>query len=537
MQWSAKHADDVARAAGKAVAESGEGLTKVLPKWWKSVTSVAEESAEHSAEMVAKYTNRILDDMPDVIHQGLRGELGVEAEQVFAKAIDTNNKHVVNLARKIKNLDKESLGIANDISSLSERMNDIKEAVPPGDILDQSWIYNRDRELFNLQRQVDTKKRSFDSLSAELSEYQSMHNTAVDMQKALNEGNYKYVAKQLTSGRGQEYVQDVLGPGMVETIKKITRAHVSASPYLDSPRKFLEQYLIYAADPSYANTLKSFVANPLNARLLAKIKTRNPGMVKELVEKGVTRAPFKKRLLGLTFGDTAKRLGVGATSLAAGGYGALQVYDWFGKNNPAHMASESQSIVSVLNNVSTSGPGERILVLAKESVNRISSIANRTNAGLGDENPEQEVSAFIQGISTELVNISNALGQWNLVVQGSQNKKQAINAGKALEKYAYDVLKPLNELQKTLGMSPQNVNIKKAPRQQTTSTNVTDLQAALGLEQTGKIDRDTISKLQSMENELNIRKSTDEFTGSFYNPSTNQVIPLSYLNSVYKKFM
>lgn len=533
LQWGTRNADDVAKVVTKTVSNAGDELTRVLPRWWKSVGSVAEESAEHATEMVAKHTSKILDDMPSTITKGLRGDIGEEAAQMFASAIEKNNAKVLNLRQTLDtDLLPKYTTLENTIKRHTTQIDELKKLVPQlGD--DAVEVAKANNEIFKLTESLVRHEGELRSITDQMRRTQKWLDTGQRLQNHLDTGNYRGVLKELTSVPGKEYAQGVLDSGMMKTIHNVAKTHMMKSPYLNSPRKFLQQYLTYATDPSHAATAKAFAANPHNAKLLAKIKTRHPGMVKKLIEEGLVKAPFKKRLTGLTWGDTAKRLGVGTAALAGGGFGAVKVYDWFGQ----HLPSMSDGSGKLTATVTTSGEGTAIWNSAQQAVKNLESIYSRTDSALAKKGASQAAGEFVSDVTRELHTISGALDRWDLVVQGSPNKKQAEEAGKNLGVYANEVLSNLNRLRSALGMGAVTQTFDAKPGVGKKSESIIELQAALKLEQTGILDKATVSRLQSMENSLNARKGTKQFTGLFYNPASQQVIPLDYLQSVYKKFM
>lgn len=276
---------------------------------------------------------------------------------------------------------------------------------------------------------------------------------------------------------------------------------------------------------------KLFLANPKNYSRWLKLES-SPGYVSELIEKGSLRIPWKRKMIGITPAETAKRVGLGVGAPLTG---AVAIYHWFGSNDPKEVSMKSSDNERSIQSIRTSGEGQEILNKAKASVSKINALAQSVDKDLSTGNASQSTYRYISGINAELLTLTQALEHWDVVVQNSDDPQFALSAGKKLLKYTEDLAKNNRELQRQLGISDSGVASKTTMKPVEKNNNILEIQKILQLNQTGILDKETVDNLQALERQFNRKANTEQFTGAFVNPQTGYVISPNNLATAYRK--
>ena len=267
---------------------------------------------------------------------------------------------------------------------------------------------------------------------------------------------------------------------------------------------------------------KLFIAHPKNYSRYMEL-SNSPGYVGKLIEKRfVARVPLRRRLIGITPDETAKRLGVGAGLLATG-FGVTKLYNWFSSNDPAEVVNKSKTAKLNLQSLGAHGPAKSIVDGVTKSLDNIGSAANKLNNGLASGS-SSAVSTYIVALTKEHQTMSDALKKWNLVIQNSANRNAAIGAGSMLQNTIDKIGTQLKSVGGIVGISTTGVS------EPARDPNILQLQGflksnyKLNIEESGKLDKLTVNALKKLEEYFNKRSGDDEFTNFFVIPEDGFVI-------------
>jgi len=285
--------------------------------------------------------------------------------------------------------------------------------------------------------------------------------------------------------------------------------------------KFLNEYLsaYKKYGPDYARN--KWLASPANAKYYDELM--RSGRLEDIIQslQGTARKiPFKQRLKGLTWTDVLTRLGLGAGAAAAtSAAGVAKVFTWFDESS-SDVGSKAQGLensMMALENA-TSGDGKAIVQAANRSLANI----NRTSMQamkMMENNMPDAVNVFVRSVGTEQATLAGALNQWDKVAASSSNPQLAQQAYGQLKAFADNIEAKLKKLGANVG-----VKVREPGDQFSEAANISQVQEALNLPPTGKIDVATVNALKQLESKLNQAAETNEFTGYFYNPALNHII-------------
>lgn len=306
------------------------------------------------------------------------------------------------------------------------------------------------------------------------------------------------------------------GVGMARSkLEEATRLaeNIGKAVHKGSDTSFLKKYMSLKRSPTGKQELQKFLANPQNLQRLNKMMSKDK-LFKILDEGKMTT---RQKLLGVSLGDTAKRLGLGTAAVAAG-TALLKVYDWFSGHNPASKANEYSNLANQISKIGATGQGIGVAEEVRESLKKMESVSKEAE-GLASEDKEEakrSATEYVGRMTKEVDDINSALGNWNKVVEGSRDKELAIRLGGEVSQAVRDFRSELVDLAKTLGVS---TNISRTPgvsgRTVTNKNDISEVQGLLGLPITGRLDRKTINNLRQLERQFNQKADTDEFTGAF----------------------
>lgn len=327
-----------------------------------------------------------------------------------------------------------------------------------------------------------------------------------------------------TSSMITKYVDDVLQSLNTSKFQANKAAQlakeIGATRFGGSDIDFVNQYLKHYKRSESIDAQKWF-ANPHNIDRLDKLKSS--GRVEKILselEGKATKLPMSVRLEGLTYGDVATRLGIGAAAVGAASVPAVTgVFDWFesAKNAVSADVSELEATLSQLHS-KTSGRGKDILSAVNNAMRNIGIESINVKNNMEKDVPNA-INTFVEGIARQHETISGAIDNWSTVVQSSSDKQLAQKAGQLLEAFARLIEGKFKELGASVGVTP-----KVKSEELVENANIMQIQQALRLPVSGELDDNTVSALKDIENKMNMHAGTTEFTGMLYNPAKNHII-------------
>lgn len=511
---------ETAEQAAKAVASSSDNVFSGLRHLWKG----ADEAVEQSIKGVEKSGRELIES---TLHKDFAGD--------FARRVrETTNKIHQSLsgAEAQANSVIQSGGPIKRVGDLLENSPDefIQRAV--GDNLGviivpesikssgpeaiKNYVRNTIRDPLSRVQQAEAQLHYINRAKDVMREPNGLQNL-----KNLLDVERKEAGGFFGSGleRNVPELRNLIDD--VNEVYSLNRSGVN-------DRKFIQEAISLASDPSNSETFKLFMANPSNASRWAKMKM-SPGFVGDMIKRMDPRISLKRKLIGITPKETVKRLGLGLATLGAG-YGAIKVYNWFGNNDPKRVESAGTSIQSSLSSVGSKGIGQSITQDVQNSISKITHLANNVNSGLGEDNAPESIRSYISGISTEISKITNNLEKWDLVVNSATDKSVALALGNNLVEFVKDISGQIGKLSSQIGVS-----VEETGKAGITDTNILKIQEFLGLHPSGKLDRDTAERLRDLENEFNRKAGTDRFSGIFVVPEIGHVIDYNNLIQAYQR--
>ena len=162
------------------------------------------------------------------------------------------------------------------------------------------------------------------------------------------------------------------------------------------------------------------------------------------------------------------------------------------------------------------------------SLGRVNSLSAEVDSALSGDNAAQAAEKYIAGVSAELGNIKNGLDQWQIVIDSSNNPAEAQELGKELSQYVMSLASGINGLNTSLGTSVASPVAKKM------DSNVAQVQEFLGVAKSGNIDRETVAKLQSVEQDFNRRSGDTRWTGALVDSGGRGIIDYNKLRKAYE---
>lgn len=369
---------------------------------------------------------------------------------------------------------------------------------------------------------------------------------AGELDRLLVNGQYDEVLRRMYSydPNLSRWTADLIGGNVAKQVEIARRSLASASKNLRNPRAFLQEYVDLVAKGDKMGA-EAFRMNPHNATMLLRITKRHPELVAQISKGELAHIPIRKSLVGLTRGQTAKRLGVGAGALA-GGFGAVQVFDWFGNNDPKQITSQAGTLEGTVGVLKASGEGAEIVRSVQDSLRKIREVSDHTNSRLATESAATAAGEFYTEVSFQLSNLVRNLDKWDIVEQNAKNPQQARATGERLAQYVNQLAGKLNELRIQLGLGGTGAGVAgRGPTRPLSGRtiqhpganpqNIAKIQGFLNLPKTGELTPETISSLQALEQRFNMKAGEDAFSGVFVVPEINHVISYNDLMKAYQK--
>ena len=530
--------------------EAAEGLAK---NWGvKSGKIIAEEQAKHVDELARTQAKTIIKKLDKGLHSGFGGDVATKLDNAFSKAkvklngeLDVMRQKLDDLPgikNKLKGATDRAKQVDAEIKELKQKLDHVKKVVPIEDPKRDTVIRGiigdseagAKKTLRDLSGELNSINSQIDELSGAVSSANKIEKKMVHMRKirdSIDQGDYKNVAQKLFgSGEQQEFTTGMLGGDLSNELQNLTRQVIRSnsfkSPSINNPKKFLEEYLNYELKAPHL--AEAFRSNPANMEVLAKINARNPGLIEKLVKDKVVQTPPWQSLAGLTYEQLGKRLGIGAVAATAStvAYG-VSVYDWFGKNDPEHVATEATGIRGMLSRLNANDKAKPIIASVDSALGNISYLAKEANDKLSDrEKAPEAVKKYVNGLATYGSEIVESLREWSVVEANCEDPMFARDIAETLLRFLDSLGKNIDSLGSSLSSE-----IKSAPSGEAGSSkgpvnknNLSKIQSFLGLTETGELDSNTIGALRQLENQYNARAGTNEFTGAFIVPETGRVI-------------
>lgn len=500
---------------GKVFGKASDDLVRATSKWW---TKAGKEAGEVGAETITKHMDEGLQVGKQVSdsYSRMLGGAAEEARSSLNKAMGQVNAELHQI---------ESLRNTANSAPLENLIANYNTQIPSNMLRQYKQLMEAGAAPQDIDKAIGKPIRKFlaDKAMSGGKQLQAKRYNLEQAWDTLSEPNGLIKLRQRlnTDLRGSG-VENVLGPGIRKSVMQAETAAKYDASNLSTP-KFLEKYLeLKHMDPE---GLKHFMGNANNYQRLLKLrKGMGSKTINKLLESGELSVPgLKTRLIGMTAGGTAKNLGVGVGALA-GGAGLLKVYDWFSGNPPSQNAQVAGSISVGLKTLNVTGTGRPIMAEVKSSLSTMTSLASEAQSGLSEENAKDKAQSYVIGMAQEVNDINEALTDWSVVADNSDDPKKAYAIGQKLQTYISQVATSLNNLARQLGVS---VDVSKTPDIPAAGARgkdeVSNIQQLLGVKQTGKVDRSTINALRKLEHNFNAKADTQKWTNALVSPSGNIV--------------
>jgi len=521
---SGKFGDDVAKAAGHAAISGSDEAIDAARIGWKASGKEAVDEAAKTTGLAARellesnLPEKFVGDFAKRTREGVN-EFGQALSQYEARASAIIKNHAETLGSVDRAFGPSN--IANTMSQIIEtkRFNSV--------VIPESIIENPHALKEYIKKTL--------SSSGNVNQAKAQLHFATKARKTLNQPNGLQKFRSLLSK--DQAANGFYASGIESHIPKFRNLMDDAAEVIGhgathlNDTKFLQEALYMRANNP--ETFKLFIANTKNAARWKKLSL-NSGYASKLIEKGSPSIPLRRRIIGITPGETAKRLGIGT---AAGTAGIVGLYHWFGNNDPMITSGNSGSVSASIGLLKAGGEGGRILSQVVLSLNKIDSISKEVDKKLATDGAQEATSMFVTGISAELKTLTLALYKWDIVVQNSNDQKLALIEKQKLQRYVEQLASGLHDLSKILGVD-SGIAGATTMREVTTGTNsdnLTKIQGFLRLNRTGRLDSKTIKALRNLEYRFNSRARTDQFTGAFVIPEVGHVVSYDNLVIAYQK--
>jgi len=476
----------VAKAVAKAFGSASDDLARASAKWW---ARAGKEAVEESAEGAARMAEKLVTDFKQV------SDLGEKAGAEVTKLVRSGHG---DLSKALQRLRAEILEDQREIQRLTRTVYPTKKVDPQQ--LDQVAHEQAEQMLMDLQGRVTENQKLMETLSGAW--------------QNANSGNVRGALDVLRSSDAP-----MTHPGVAQARGKYEEAfnltqNIMKQTTSGSDTAFVRKYIALKRNPAASRQLELWLANPQNNARLSKLMSKDK--IADLIAGG-GKLTTRQKIMGLTVGDTARRLGLSAAALA-GGAALLKIYSWFDDNPPAENSKASNGLSSELSRLEVSGRGRVVVNEAKGSLSDMARLSAGVDSALKGENAERAIQMYVTKMSKEINDINGALGDWQTVVEGSDNPELAKQLGQKITTFVQESTNTLVGLAERLGVS---ADISKTPGmtiKEPGKNEVSEIQGLLGIQQTGRVDRNTIQTLKRLEQDFNKRSKTDEWTGALVAP-------------------
>lgn len=490
----------MAKAVAKAFGKASDDLARASAKWWsKAGSKAAEETAEGAARMAEK----LVTDFKQV------SELGEKAGAEVNKLIRSGHG---DLSKALQRLRSEILDDQREIQRLTRTVYPTKKIDPQQ--IDEVAHEQAEQMLMDLQGRV--------------AENQELMQTLSGAWQRANSGDVKGALEILRASDAP-----MTHPGVAQARGKYEEAFNLTKNIMNqstpgSDAAFVKKYIALKRSPAAQRKLELWLANPQNNARLNRLMSKDK--IADLISGGgkLTR---RQKLLGLTMGDTAKRLGI-STAALAGGAGLLKIYNWFNENPPAERSRASNNLSSSLARLEVYGRGRVPLNEAKSSLSDIAKLSTGVNSALKGPNAERAAQMYVTKMSKEINDINSALEDWDAVIEGSNNPGMARQFGQKISGFVQEHTNNLMGLAKQLGVEADVSKTPGMPSKSPGKNEVSEIQGLLGINQTGRVDRNTIRALKGLEQDFNRKADTNKWTSALVAPDGR----ITDLNTLIKAF-
>jgi len=547
----AKGAQKLGVNTAKTIENAGPGVLKTLTNWWdggmKQAAKEAQEFAgKSSQEMIQALDPGLLSRVSSETATRLNASLASARQKMAETAVRLSEEltRIPGAPRLLPGVSMSEANAAkqtikNTANSVAKQLDEVKNKAGALEEQMEHMVGENSKDAV----QMATFMRS--ELNSLASKQVKLENQLVGLEHAkkivgklshvseldnlLIQKKYDEILKRMYSydPNISKWTSDLMGHDVAAQVEAARHSLSAASKNLNKPKALLQEYLdmINRGDKVNAD---AFRTNPHNASVLLDITKRRPDLMAQVTKGEITRVPLRQSLVGLTRGDTVKRLGLGAAGLTATGFGAVKAFDWFGKNDPAQTAKDSTLVRGSISSLRVKEPGASVLRSAQNAVTRIGEIANNTNTQLAQETTSASAAGnFVTGISSELSILVKALEQWDLVEQNAEDPQQAREVGEDLAEFANGIASSLGELNTQVASgSDSNPSVG--------SENLSKIQGFLNIPVTGKLDEPTATGLKNLEKQFNAKTNDTAFTGALIK-NDGSVISYDNLIKAYQK--
>ena len=527
---------------GRAFVGAGDNVLRATSKWWDDgAKAVAKEVSEGGATSIARETGesvgkKSIDDLSELaMGKQFAGDFAAEADQ----AVGALKSHLSGAKAQAM----AAIKSGDQLTRLQNTLNNPKEFTKimaarkfenvsiPQDMLEagpeavKNWLIQTLKGSVGNIEQAKAQLYFVDRAVRVLRE----PNGVLKLQKLLD------MDPKMQQGFFGSGLEQKLGSGFRNFMIKVKSIDMLGASKLGDT-KFIQRALqLKSNNPK---TFSLFMAHPQNAARFEKMQL-NPGYIGELIEKGSPRIPLRRKLIGVTPAETAKRLGLGAATLT-GGYGAIKLYNWFGNNDPQRVAAVSKGAVD--DGFQSSGAGARVLVSIKQSLKKIEDASNNVNSALASDNAESGAQQYIKTIVVEKENLKKQLEQWDAVIEGTPSDQQdaAYKMGSQIQAFVNELEKMMGEFTSTSGVgAATRAPGRSAPSAQP-DRNIVQVQGLLknldpSIQATGQLDDQTTKTLTRIEARFNQISDSNQWTGALVDPASNYVISSSNLKEAFKR--
>lgn len=476
-----------------------------LAHWWS-------KGAKNLGKGAAEETAKIMNDLTRV------RELASNASKYMNEVLQTGNSK---LGRAVQSLNSSMKHNEAELQRILRSINQ-KESLAP------------DKQIEGVQNVLSGLKEQRAVLSETLAQQKRQLAALSDMmQKSITPGQEKAALDVFTQNSDLASITGVLEwqQNLNEAFRVNRQVINSASRHLGNDTKFLQEYLSMKRNPEAARKLEMWVANPKNSQKLQSLM--NKDRIADIVGRGKMTA--RERLVGLTPLEQATSLGIGAAALG-GAAKALDVFDWFDSNDPGQLFDDSSGLRADLNALETVGYGKTLVAKVDMSLGRISALTAGANAGLGQD-PTKAATKFTQDFTKELDTLERYMGQWQAVVDSSNDPDKAEAIGEKIQNLIKNGAEGLKELGGRVGFSGGSgmAGSRMGDSNLTKIQSLLSNQLGINVAPTGELDQMTVNGLRSLEQKFNAQAQTNEFTGAFVLPEVNYVISYGDLMEAFNR--
>lgn len=494
--------------------------------------------ATPSAKQVFK--KELLENIPEEVSKF--DVLNQQAKQLLNEGFEKARKR---LRQDINSLSADHRGAVSEMGRLERlkmsrvaELRRMEQAVEQGSMEYVSALSKLEDEIVDIDSNIERFRKITDAAEMDIRSLrilsQEAHNAPKEFIKRIKEN--PRLSQRFTA-------LDDLAHATEEQLRRRFEIFKAVSPNVDSPKKFMREYIekikplpdsdelkmTWLLNPKNKSTLMDLQRNPKAKKYMTKLLSKQP----EAMTAGMAKS--MKDLKGQSASSISKKLGV-SMSVAGAIAAALGLYSWFDDTGPVQQDAAAR--LSDLTNFKAGGVPGAMVANVISALKAQEAAYKKAQSQMGGKKAQAAITEYVESVARTQNVIEKVLPRWQMVIDYADNPDAARSAGRALEALNADLAANLGALEaevgETAGGAGGGMMGQKEPAPQPKPQKISQ-QRILGVQEylstknpyvgaTGRLDRETVRMLKELENEYNSLGNTTRFTGLLVDLSKKHLI-------------